>query len=76
MDESEWLATVGAGMNLGELDVYLHKNGGRAIAHGTCPGVGIGGHATVVSLSEVTHTLPTDMSGRSWSNVQNVGKYS
>ncbi|KAF7561594.1 hypothetical protein G7046_g2554 [Stylonectria norvegica] len=47
MDRETWKATVGAGFRLGELDEHLHDNGGRAMAHGTCPGVGIGGHATI-----------------------------
>jgi hypothetical protein len=34
---------------LGEVTTKLHDAGGRAIAHGVCPGVGIGGHATIVS---------------------------
>lgn len=49
MDEDTWEASFGSGFRLGELDEYLHDNGGRAIAHGTCPSVGIGGHATIVS---------------------------
>lgn len=43
-------ATVGAGFRLGEMDEKMHDNGGRAMAHGVCPGVGIGGHATIVSI--------------------------
>lgn len=37
------VATVGAGVRLGHVAIELHKNG-RAIAHGSCPGVGIAGH--------------------------------
>lgn len=48
MDKQTWYATVGAGSRLGELDVKLHGAGGRAFAHGVCPGVGLGGHATIV----------------------------
>ncbi|KAJ3491408.1 hypothetical protein NLG97_g5599 [Lecanicillium saksenae] len=47
MDNSTWQATFGSGFVLGELDKHLHANGKRAMAHGTCPGVGIGGHATI-----------------------------
>ncbi|KAH6898199.1 FAD binding domain-containing protein [Thelonectria olida] len=54
MNETTWQATVGGGMHLGELDQYLHKNGGRAMAHGTCPGVGIGGHATIGGLGPMS----------------------
>jgi len=49
MNETTWYASIGAGMNLGDVDTNLHKTG-RAFAHGVCPGVGIGGHATIVSL--------------------------
>lgn len=49
MNEDTWEASFGSGFRLGDLDDYLHDNGGRAIAHGTCPSVGIGGHATIVS---------------------------
>ena len=49
MDEKTWHATIGSGTRLGEVTTKLHDAGGRAIAHGVCPGVGIGGHATIVS---------------------------
>ena len=48
MDTTTWQATIGAGTRLGDVTQRLHDHGGRAIAHGTCPGVGIGGHATIV----------------------------
>ncbi|KAI0755390.1 FAD-binding domain-containing protein [Daedaleopsis nitida] len=38
-------ATIGAGNRLGDVALYLWNNGKRAMAHGTCPYVGIGGHA-------------------------------
>ncbi|GAB0134294.1 hypothetical protein EsDP_00002672 [Epichloe bromicola] len=47
MDSATWQATFGAGYKLSELDEQLHKNGKRAMAHGTCPGVGAGGHVTI-----------------------------
>lgn len=47
MDESDWTATFGSGYTLGDLDKELHSHGGRAMAHGLCPSVGIGGHATI-----------------------------
>lgn len=50
MNNDTWQASAGSGFRLDGLDNLLHKNGGRAIAHGTCPGVGVGGHATVVSI--------------------------
>lgn len=66
MDETTGYATVGAGMKLGDVDTNLEKTG-RAFAHGVCPGVGIGGHATIVSslLDEVTRDLMT-FSCASW----------
>lgn len=33
-------------MRLGNLALSIHAQGNRALPHGTCPGVGIGGHAT------------------------------
>ncbi|KAH7162180.1 FAD binding domain-containing protein [Dactylonectria estremocensis] len=54
MDNETWRATVGAGTRLGKLDEHLHDNGGRAMAHGTCPGVGIGGHATIGGLGPMS----------------------
>ncbi|CAI4217594.1 unnamed protein product [Parascedosporium putredinis] len=50
VDQTTWDVTVGAGTRLGELDKKMHKAGGRAFAHGVCPGVGIGGHATIGGL--------------------------
>ncbi|KAH8898406.1 FAD-binding domain-containing protein [Thozetella sp. PMI_491] len=47
MDNSTWQATIGSGTLLGDVTTKLHDAGGRAIAHGVCPGVGIGGHATI-----------------------------
>ncbi|KAJ4290040.1 hypothetical protein N0V88_006843 [Collariella sp. IMI 366227] len=42
MDYTTWQATVGAGTRLGEVSKKLHGAGGRAMAHGVCPGGGIG----------------------------------
>ncbi|KAM0256104.1 hypothetical protein ACHAQJ_005191 [Trichoderma viride] len=50
MNNDTWEATAGSGYRLDGLDQLLHQKGGRAISHGTCPGVGIGGHATVGGL--------------------------
>ncbi|KAI1167398.1 hypothetical protein F5B18DRAFT_601655 [Nemania serpens] len=50
MDANTWRATVGGGTKLSDLTQRLHDNGKRAISHGTCPGVGIGGHATIGGL--------------------------
>ncbi|KAK2046192.1 FAD-binding domain-containing protein [Colletotrichum somersetense] len=50
LNESSWDATIGAGSLLGEIDEALERKGNRVFPHGTCPGVGIGGHATVGGL--------------------------
>ncbi|PTB66167.1 Glucooligosaccharide oxidase [Trichoderma citrinoviride] len=54
MDNNTWQASIGSGFRLDGLDKLLHANGGRAIAHGTCPGVGVGGHATVGGLGPMS----------------------
>ncbi|KFZ25425.1 hypothetical protein V502_00092 [Pseudogymnoascus sp. VKM F-4520 (FW-2644)] len=50
MDRTTWQAAVGAGTLLGNLTKRMHEAGNRAMAHGTCPQVGIGGHATIGGL--------------------------
>lgn len=50
MDNETWQATIGSGTLLGDVTKQLHDNGNRAMAHGTCPQVGIGGHATIGGL--------------------------
>lgn len=42
------IAKVGGGVRLGNmaLGIYNNNNAKRALPHGTCPGVGVGGHAT------------------------------
>lgn len=40
------IAKVGAGLRLGNMALALYNQGGRALSHGTCKGVGLGGHAT------------------------------
>ncbi|KAK1962978.1 FAD binding domain-containing protein [Colletotrichum sublineola] len=50
VNESSWDATIGAGSLLGEIDEILEKKGNRVFPHGVCPGIGIGGHATVGGL--------------------------
>ncbi|KAF6823536.1 6-hydroxy-D-nicotine oxidase 3 [Colletotrichum musicola] len=42
---SDGTAKVQAGARLGHVATELFKQGKRAISHGTCPAVGIGGHA-------------------------------
>lgn len=48
VDKKMWYATIGAGTLLGDVTTKLHDAGRRAFAHGVCPGVGLGGHATIV----------------------------
>ncbi|KAK1564182.1 uncharacterized protein LY79DRAFT_684126 [Colletotrichum navitas] len=50
VNETSWDATIGAGSLLGDIDEILEKKGNRVFPHGVCPGVGIGGHATVGGL--------------------------
>jgi FAD/FMN-containing dehydrogenase len=54
MDNSTWQATIGSGTLLADVTSRLHAAGGRAIAHGTCPQVGIGGHATIGGLGPIS----------------------
>lgn len=67
MDESTWQATIGSGTLLGDVTKRLHDNGKRAIAHGTCPQVGIGGHATIGGLGPTSR-----MWGSSLDHVEEV----
>lgn len=43
---SSGIATVGGGVRLGNLALGIYKAANRALPHGTCHGVGIGGHFT------------------------------
>ncbi|KAJ6474700.1 hypothetical protein C8R47DRAFT_986679 [Mycena vitilis] len=54
MDNTTWQATIGSGTLLSDVTSRLHAAGGRAIAHGTCPQVGIGGHATIGGLGPIS----------------------
>jgi FAD/FMN-containing dehydrogenase len=54
MDNTTYKATVGSGVLLGDLTKLMHDNGNRAMAHGTCPQVGIGGHATIGGLGPLS----------------------
>lgn len=40
------VAQVGGGVRLGNLALGIYNQSDRALPHGTCPGVGIGGHFT------------------------------
>lgn len=54
VDENSWIATIGAGQLLGDVTKNLLANGQRAMAHGTCPQVGIGAHATIGGLGPMS----------------------
>ncbi|KAG5953912.1 hypothetical protein E4U53_007824 [Claviceps sorghi] len=61
MNTTTWQATFGAGHTLGELDLQLHKHGKRAMAHGTCPGVGTGGHLTIGGIGPSSRMWGTSL---------------
>lgn len=44
--DANGLAKAGAGVRLGNLALAIYNSSKRALPHGTCPGVGLGGHAT------------------------------
>ncbi|KAJ7065289.1 hypothetical protein C8F01DRAFT_1125052 [Mycena amicta] len=59
MDNTTFQATIGGGTLLADVTSRLHNAGGRAIAHGTCPQVGIGGHATIGGLGPISRQWGT-----------------
>lgn len=42
----QFIVKVGPGVRLGNLALSIYNQNKRALSHGTCPGVGLGGHAT------------------------------
>ncbi|MCJ1477586.1 hypothetical protein MMC13_006259 [Lambiella insularis] len=44
--DANGMAIIGAGVRLGNLALGIYNQAQRALPHGTCPGVGIGGHFT------------------------------
>ncbi|KAK1985700.1 FAD binding domain-containing protein [Colletotrichum cereale] len=44
------IATVQGGSRLGHVATELHKQGGKAISHGTCPGYGMSAHTKGLAL--------------------------
>lgn len=46
VDDTTGIASVGGGLRLGNMALALIDKG-RALAHGTCAGVGVGGHFTL-----------------------------
>lgn len=59
MDQSTWIATVGAGHRLQEVADKMSAAGQRTIAQGVAPYVGIGGHATIGGLGPLSRQLGT-----------------
>ncbi|KAK6438243.1 hypothetical protein LTR95_005552 [Oleoguttula sp. CCFEE 5521] len=59
MNTETWHATVGGGILLGELDESLYSPHKRAVAHGVCPQVGLGGHATIGGLGPSSRIFGT-----------------
>ncbi|KAK0104303.1 hypothetical protein ONS96_005392 [Cadophora gregata f. sp. sojae] len=56
VDKKTNVATVGTGARLGNVAVALYEQGRRAMAHGICPGVGVGGHVLHGGQGYSTHT--------------------
>ncbi|KAI0145078.1 Glucooligosaccharide oxidase [Xylariaceae sp. FL1272] len=56
LDTETNIATSEPGARLGHLAVELWAQGKRAIAHGTCPGVGTAGHALHGGFGLASHT--------------------
>ncbi|KAF2826187.1 FAD-binding domain-containing protein [Ophiobolus disseminans] len=46
LDKASGIATVGGGVRLGNLADGIWNQGQASLSHGTCPGVGVGGHLT------------------------------
>ena len=67
MDTTTWQATIGAGTLLSDVTKRLHDHGKRAIAHGTCPQVGIGGNFVflphIFSFAEITNANASRLAG-------------
>ncbi|EFX03636.1 glucooligosaccharide oxidase [Grosmannia clavigera kw1407] len=62
LDTTTNIATIQAGARLGHVFTELLNQGGRAISHGTCPAVGVGGHSLHggFGFSSFTHGLALD----------------
>ncbi|KAJ3958714.1 hypothetical protein N0V92_004704 [Colletotrichum tropicale] len=56
LDNATGIATVQAGSRLGHIASELYKQGGKAISHGTCPGVGSAGHVLHGGYGMSSHT--------------------
>ncbi|KAF3809542.1 FAD-linked oxidoreductase azaL [Colletotrichum gloeosporioides] len=56
LNNATGIATVQAGSRLGHVASELYKQGGKAISHGTCPGVGSAGHVLHGGYGMSSHT--------------------
>ncbi|KAG4441737.1 hypothetical protein IFR05_002780 [Cadophora sp. M221] len=56
VDRKTNVATIGPGARLGNVALALFEQGERALPHGVCPGVGIGGHVLHGGQGYSTHT--------------------
>ncbi|KAJ5108088.1 hypothetical protein N7456_004763 [Penicillium angulare] len=59
VDPDTHIATVGAGTLLGDLHQRLYHAGRRAVTHGACPQVGMGGHFTIGGLGPMSREWGT-----------------
>jgi hypothetical protein len=50
------VATIGPGCRLGNVALALYSQGNASISHGTCPGVGVGGHVLHGGYGLSSHT--------------------
>ena len=50
VDPNTFIATIGPGNRLGDVALGLNA-AGRALPHGTCPYIGIGGHSGMSSIN-------------------------
>lgn len=62
LDTETQIATVQPGARLGHVATLIYEQGKRAFSHGTCPGVGVGGHSLHggFGFSSHTHGLAVD----------------
>ncbi|KAF4635639.1 hypothetical protein G7Y89_g2458 [Cudoniella acicularis] len=56
VDSATGIATVGVGGRLGNIAQSVYSQGQRAFSHGTCPGVGVGGHVVGGGYGYSSHT--------------------
>ncbi|OIW29381.1 FAD-binding domain-containing protein [Coniochaeta ligniaria NRRL 30616] len=56
LDTTSGIASIEGGSRLGHVASELYAQGKRAFSHGTCPGVGVGGHALHGGYGVSSHT--------------------